>query len=436
MLYATRRINLKSLTSEQSNMLKQLCILSKEVYNMALQNIETHYSNTGQLLFWLQNYRHLKDSQAYKWLGSRYQAIVKEADSNYKTYVSNVTNGQKYGNRFKMYENWDKLKPPAPKEYFFPLICESFEMKDGKIKLPLSKEYRLKYENLYFPVPEDLKDSRIAKFIVRPKFNFSQYELLLIYEATETDTQLKPNEALAIDLGVSNFATCVTSLNQSFIIDGKYLKSIIQGFWKSMSEIRYFKKKQNTQGYTHKEKSLINRREAQVNDYLNKSVAYIIQHCLKYRIGNIVVGYGMNFQKSPNLGHRNNQIFSQMPYLQFITKLKFQCKKYGIQFSTIDECYSSKASFYDNDPLPDYISSKKWKFSGTRRYRGLYIASDGRKINADCNGAANILRKAIAQGKCKLVSLVKIRDIQFRGLVQPMRIRPLRQTSHKMNKTL
>ncbi len=33
-------------------------------------------------------------------------------------------------------------------------------------------------------------------------------------------------------------------------------------------------------------------------------------------------------------------------------------------------------------------------FSGRRVHRGLYRASDGRTVNADLNGAANILRKS------------------------------------------
>ncbi|MFL5665367.1 MAG: RNA-guided endonuclease TnpB family protein, partial [Ktedonobacteraceae bacterium] len=32
-------------------------------------------------------------------------------------------------------------------------------------------------------------------------------------------------------------------------------------------------------------------------------------------------------------------------------------------------------------------------FSGKRIIRGLYRASDGRLINADCNGSGNIIRK-------------------------------------------
>ncbi len=59
-----------------------------------------------------------------------------------------------------------------------------------------------------------------------------------------------------------------------------------------------------------------------------------------------------------------------------------------------EESYTSKASFLDNDFLPT-IGEKPdgWFESGKRVQRGLYRTSSGKLINADCNGAANILRK-------------------------------------------
>ena len=43
---------------------------------------------------------------------------------------------------------------------------------------------------------------------------------------------------------------------------------------------------------------------------------------------------------------------------------------------------------YDKETLQEYI------FSGKRIKRGLYQTSAGKLINADCNGALNILRKS------------------------------------------
>jgi putative transposase len=61
-----------------------------------------------------------------------------------------------------------------------------------------------------------------------------------------------------------------------------------------------------------------------------------------------------------------------------------------------DESYTSKASFVDDDKMPKRYNpeaKKKPTFSGKRVKRGLYKSSDGTLLNADANGAYNILRK-------------------------------------------
>ena len=64
----------------------------------------------------------------------------------------------------------------------------------------------------------------------------------------------------------------------------------------------------------------------------------------------------------------------------------------GIEVILTEESYTSKSSFLDNDHLPKY-GDKKPKFSGTRVKRGLYKSLSGRLINADVNGALNMIRK-------------------------------------------
>ena len=75
----------------------------------------------------------------------------------------------------------------------------------------------------------------------------------------------------------------------------------------------------------------------------------------------------------------------------------------GINVIVQEESYTSKASFLDNDDIPNYekdkkdtkTSSYKYKFSGKRIKRGLYKTKEGILINADVNGASNIIRKAL-----------------------------------------
>ncbi len=73
----------------------------------------------------------------------------------------------------------------------------------------------------------------------------------------------------------------------------------------------------------------------------------------------------------------------------------YLCEQYGIQFIETEESYTSKASFLDGDYLPKYGEKPNdWKPSGKRTKRGLYrVGCKWWYINADCHGAANIIRK-------------------------------------------
>ena len=90
---------------------------------------------------------------------------------------------------------------------------------------------------------------------------------------------------------------------------------------------------------------------------------------------------------------------------------------------TLELNYTSKASFLDEDFLPTYgekadatepsshggshahQAPERWKPSGKRVRRGLYRTATGRLINADCNGAANILRKVASRLGSSLVEI-------------------------------
>jgi putative transposase len=104
------------------------------------------------------------------------------------------------------------------------------------------------------------------------------------------------------------------------------------------------------------------------------------------------------------LGRRTNQNFVFIPHARFIAMLTYKAELVGIQVIVTEESYTSQASFLDGDPLPVYDAtcSDRPRFSGRRVKRGLYKAADGTPINADVNGAYNIIRKvapkAFAQG--------------------------------------
>ena len=150
---------------------------------------------------------------------------------------------------------------------------------------------------------------------------------------------------------------------------------------------------------------------------MNKAARKVIDYCITNNIGTLVVGYNETFQRNSNIGTQNNQNFVNIPFGQLRSKLEYLCELNSITFVKQEESYTSKASFWDKDEIPIYNvdNSKENLFSGKRIKRGLYQSKEGITLNADINGALNILRKS------KVVSLEALYN---RGEVDtPIRIR-------------
>jgi len=131
----------------------------------------------------------------------------------------------------------------------------------------------------------------------------------------------------------------------------------------------------------------------------------------------LVIGKNDAWKQNSHMGKRINQNFVQIPHVRLIQMLTYKAELVGITVKITEESYTSKASLLDLDPLPVRKSDDETEhtFSGKRIQRGLYRASNGREINADINGAGNIIRKVapdafgsegVEDGKGMLASLV------------------------------
>jgi putative transposase len=262
-----------------------------------------------------------------------------------------------------------------------------------------------------------LKNKNIKEIRIIPKFNARYFEIQYTYEAEEIQSDLDNKKALAIDLGLNNLTTCVTNTGQSFIIDGKKLKSINQWFNKENSRLQSIKDSRGIKNVTKKQYLLARKRNNRVNDYINKTCRHIINYCINNQIGNLVIGYNETLQRNINIGRKNNQNFVNIPIGNIKEKLEYLCELYGVKFTKQEESYTSKASFLDNDDIPKYNQDNPidYKFSGIRVKRGLYKTKNGMLINADVNGALNILKKS---------SVVSLETLYSSGEVNtPVRIR-------------
>lgn len=122
----------------------------------------------------------------------------------------------------------------------------------------------------------------------------------------------------------------------------------------------------------------------------------IVRLCLQHGIGRIIIGKNDGWKQGINLGKKTNQAFCLVPTYLLLEKIRYKAEAEGIEVVFTEEAYTSKSSFYDGDPLPAYGEDEP-TFSGKRKYRGLYITSDGFALNADVNGSLNIGRKVIPE---------------------------------------
>ena len=388
-MYLTQINMLRGLTKAEYFQLRELCFFSNCLYNFALYNIRQKYFADKTYLKFESNYHECKDNDNYKLLQSNMaQQTLRAVDFAFKSFFGSV----------------GKVKGARPPHYrkkggLFTLIItgNSISIQNGYLTIPQSRTYTnvLNSHRIRIKVPERLIGKKIREVKIIPLYKGRAFKIAYCYEVTAENLNLNRENALAIDIGLDNLATCVTNFGTSFIIDGRKIKQINRNWNKHRAHLQSILWKQGC--YSSKQiERLTLKRNNRVNDCLKKTARHIINHCIANNIGTVVVGHNPDFKRGINLGNVVNQQFTQIPFGALRRQLKTLCARYGMEYSEQEESYTSKASFLDLDDIPTYDAEKPYtgKFSGKRIKRGLYKSSSGRLINADVNGAANILRKS------------------------------------------
>ena len=395
-MYLTQSNQIRNLSKQQYEVLKEMCWISKNLYNVALYNIRQYYFAEKKFLNYESNYHECKSNENYKLLQAGIsQQTLKMADRSFKSFFNLIKKAKVGDYRFQDI----KIPHYLAKDDLFVLVLSTnaINIKDGFISIPFSREMKKKYPNtdIKIPFPKRLVDKKIKEVRIIPQFNGKFFKIQYCYESNTTDLGLNKDNALSIDVGLENLATCVDTNGVSFIIDGRKLKSINHYYNKQKAKKQSILDKQNLK-YSKSMIKLINKRNNKANDYIKKSARNIINYCIKNDIGTVIVGYNSDFKRNINIGKVNNQQFTQISFGALRETIKNLCDQYNIKYIEQEESYTSKASFLDKDDIPIFNPSDdtKYIFSGKRIKRGLYKSSNGAIINADVNGACNILVKS------------------------------------------
>lgn len=358
----------------------ELCFKSKNLYNAALfefrqsffnkdldtltwQNINRIFNQSNQF-----DYRELPSkvsNTVLKKLGnniSSFWSLVKKSDYNKKVRLPKYLH--KTDGRFIVEFNKQTFSNKRDKDNNL-IICKS---------------------SLDLRIPTKVETPQQVRII--PKVGC--YVIEVIYEIKEN--QPKQNQRVAsIDLGLNNLATVVTNDGDNpILISGKKIKSINQYYNKMTS-----KQKSLLPNNIFTSKSLDRlwlKRNNKISYEIHKVTKFLANYFDERDVSKVIIGNNSGWKNGINLGKRNNQNFVNIPYTKFINQLTYKCQMLGITIITREESYTSKASFLDYDEIPNYKDETIPKFSGKRIKRGLY-RSITRKINADVNGAYNIMAK-------------------------------------------
>ena len=362
--------------SELFNELDNMCFLSKNLYNKGLYIVRQHFFNTEKYL----NYNTLenilkksKDVDYYALPTKVSQQILMVLDNNFKSFFKLLEKKKK-----GVYKEKVKIPKYLDKDSRNLLIFTSQAISKKFIKNGI-----IKLSNVKSTIKTKVKTIKQVRII--HKGNHIVVEVL--YEKQSKDI-VTNNRYAAIDLGLNNLATISSNVTKPFIVNGKPLKSINQYYNKTKSNLQ--SKLKNNEKSNKRISSLNLKRNNKINDYLHKSSTFIVNYLVSNNISMLIVGHNKEWKQNIKIGKKNNQNFVSIPHSRFKELLKYKCELEGINYIEIEESYTSKCSFLDNEEICKHTSYK-----GKRVKRGLFKSNDGTLINADVNGSLNILKKVV-----------------------------------------
>jgi len=359
---------------------------SKNLYNAALYEIRQSFIHREKYLNYKQMDKIMQMHEAYRMLPSKVsQQVLKLLDKNWTSFFEAIEayneDPSKFLGRPKMPGYKDKKEGRNILVYTIQAISKP-ALRFGIINpSQLGIEVRTRHKN-------------IDQVRIVPKKS-GCYIVEVVY-TQEAQKQLQSPLVAAVDIGVNNLVA-LTSNKAGFVprlVNGRPIKSVNQCYNKHVSNLQ---KNMSSNHHTSRElERVASKRTRRIDHYMHTTSRRMINLLTQENIGTLVIGKNPHWKQEAPMRKKDNQHFVQISHARFIDMLTYKARLAGIKVILQEESYTSKASFLDLDPIPVFGEEmgEKPVFSGRRIKRGMYKASDKRKINADVNGSYNIMRKA------------------------------------------
>ena len=398
------RVKVYSKKSELYTDLDMLCFQSKNVFNSALYVIKQAFLKKEKIpsyndldKLWRQtnniDYRSLPYNQCS-------QQTMRCCYSLLKGFFSQIKSN-KVNHKVNLPHYYDSAKG----RYKCIYTSQCFKQEGEHVRLKLNKEGKY----LYIRVGNGC----VQQVTILPVAN--GYAIDVAFKVN--DVQLKENNERYAggDLGVNNLLTLTSNIAQSTVIDGKRIKSINHHYNKKIAYLKSCLKKNK---YTSRRiKQITNKRNNKVKDYMHKASNIVVKYCVSNDISYIIIGKNDKWKNECNLGKQVNQNFIMIPHSKLVNMIKYKCRLAGVNAIIVNEAYTSKCSFLDNETI-----CKHDTYHGCRVKRGLFQSGNGKLINADVNGSYNIMRLGLEKIKCNCDAL-SLMPADKRFVYNPVRLK-------------
>lgn len=369
-------------------------------------------------------------------------SILEELDKNYKTIrYARLSLGTAM-------KNIINRKYPDTKGFIKFKIPDHIKEKIVEIELVPGRNENDAYINFKYnkevPKPAPIirndnneKDEDI--FVEAKKENTVEKNYIEDGEMKNVDFVDMAKKVMSIDTGTVYIATCVCfGLDTPIIYSGTPINHINSTYLKLISEQQSIldTKEPNTYILPHIKNmynNLWTRREQLIRNEFEKITNDMMKICTENGITEIIIGYNTNWKKGVNMGRKMNKKFCMIPYRQFIEMIHYKGINRGINVRELEESYTSKCDALNLEQIcyhdkysgirgPRKINSKNKTTKLAKSNRGLFQSARGVLINADVNGAINIMRKGVAKRERLKDALEEIiRGIELKKVCNPQK---------------
>ena len=370
-------------TDERFDLIKNLCHLSKNLYNASLYDVRQYYFETKSYRTWQSQaplFSKNKQPDYYALQSHLAQQVLMQVGRQFLSFFNNKSNKKKRIPKYKDKNGYNVIT--------FNKVTISRQVDFDEDKQIYT--YTLCKRSYNLKIQSTKPNVKMVKFVYDEANDL--IKCFKIYEVEQPKLKRDNSRYFSIDPGLNNIVSIYNNIGiRPLLYNGRPIKSINQYYNKTNAKL---KSELPTNVKSSKRlKQLSLKRNNKIDYEMHKISSHIINEAVKNNISKIIIGNNVGWKNEINIGRRNNQNFVNIPHTKLFNQLLYKGLLNGIEVIFTEESYTSKASFFDKDELPVYGENDNYKFSGKRITRGLYKDSKGNLWNADLNGGGNIMRK-------------------------------------------